>query len=93
MFLDSLSKSPGCLPDIRFAPICLAFPVVDNIFLLVSGILSLGCISIDLRVFTPLKQTCIAVYLNTFLKDSLRPENKELKQRIVSLVHFLCLGG
>ena len=38
VFLDPLSESPGCLPNIRrFTPICLAFPVVDNILLLVDG--------------------------------------------------------
>ena len=73
MFFHPLTKSPGGLLNIgRLACVCLAFPVVDNILLLVDGILPLGCISIDLRVLTPLKHTCIVVYLNIFLKDSIR---------------------
>ena len=38
-----LAKSPGGLPDIgRLTPICLAFSVVDNIFLLVDADLVFG---------------------------------------------------
>ena len=38
MFLDPLSESSRCLLNVRrLAPICLAFPVVDNIIPLISG--------------------------------------------------------
>ena len=43
MFLDPLSKSSRSFSDIGgLAPICLAFPIVDNILLLVCGDLVFG---------------------------------------------------
>ena len=38
VFLDLLSESSRCFPDVGgLTPICLAFPAVDNILLLVNG--------------------------------------------------------
>ena len=73
VFLDPLSESSRCLPDIRLAPICLAFPVVDNI-LLVSGDFVFGMHQHGLEgVHSFETNLYIAMYLNIFLKNSLRP--------------------
>ena len=56
-------------------------------------ILSLGCISRDLRVFTPLKQTCIGVYFKIFFTTHLIQENKELRCKNISVSQLQFQGG
>ena len=49
------------------------------------GILSLGCIRVDLRVLVPLKMTCTLVCQKILLNPSLRPGTYGTEMKIVLL--------
>ena len=61
----------------ELASICLAFPVVDNIFLLVDGDLVLWVHQHWLEGVDSFETNRIVVYLNIFLKDSPRPKSEK----------------
>ena len=74
-FFDSFPWGSWVFSNIWGATtVCLTFPMVYNILLLAGGnFVPWDVLGKIWGCFTPLKQTCTAVYLKIFLKASLNP--------------------